>query len=311
MAKATGTRRKRIGCIAAGGLLIGSVTLFYLWPVPKVPFEQLYAGVDPAKVQALQAFRRAHPLRTVKVNGNEWPYLVAGEGQRTLLLLHGMTGAPDIWFQQIDALKGDYRLIAVTYPAVSTLREMEAGIVAILEREGVSKCAVVGSSLGGYLAQYLVQKHPDRFTHAVFANTFPPNDEIARENRTLAALIPRLPEWLVMRFVRKNVEQVIVPAAGNDPLTRAFLTEMTSGRMSKAQFVARYRCIIEKFPVEPVRIPVLIIESANDPLVKPALRQRLKTLYPHAQIHTFPDAGHFPYLNQPQAFTRLLREFIR
>lgn len=80
--------------------------------------------------------------------------------------------------------------------------------------------------------------------------------------------------------------------------------------MSKTQFIARYRCIIEKLPVKPVQRPVLIIESENDPLVKPALRQQLKSLYPQAEVHTFKDARHFPYLNQPEAFTRLLREFV-
>jgi len=291
-------------------LAVGGVA-FYLWPTPHPPFEQLYADVNPATAESLRRFRRSRPLYTISVGGYRWKYLVAGRGEKSVLLLHGMTGAPDIWWQQIEALERDYRLIAVTYPPVDTLEAMDEGIQAILTRERVREFAVVGSSLGGYLAQYLVQRHPAQVRCAVFANTFPPNEEIARENRMLAALMPLLPEWLVMAFVRKNVEQVVVPAAGNDPLTRAFLTEMTCGRMSKAQFVARYRCIIQKFPVQEVRCPVLIVESANDPLVKPPLREQLKTLYPHAQVHSFPDAGHFPYLNRPEAFTKLLRDFLR
>jgi maspardin len=102
-----------------------------------------------------------------------------------------------------------------------------------------------------------------------------------------------------------------VPASGNDALTCAFLTEMTCGRMSKAEFLTRYRCIIQKFPLEAVRCPVLIVESENDPLVKQSLRDRLKSTYPQAQVHSFADAGHFPYLNRPEAFTQLLRDFLR
>lgn len=303
--------RKRMGCLAAGVLGVAGIALFYLLPVPQVPFEQLYTGVEPAKVRALQAFRTTHPLRSVQVKKREWQYLVVGEGNRTILFLHGMTGAPDIWFQQMDALRSEYRMIAVTYPPVNSLKDMDTGISVMLDREGVQQCAVVGSSLGGYLAQYLVQKYPDKFTHAVFANTFPPNDAIERENRARAAILPWLPNWLVMRFVRQNVEQTVVPAAGNDPLTRAFLLEMTYGRMNKQQFLARYRCIIEQFPVKPVSTPVLIVESANDPLVQPALREQLRALYPNARVHVFQDAGHFPYLNEPEAFTRLIRGFVR
>jgi maspardin len=304
------SRRRLIWWGAGVALTVGGAA-FYLWPTPHPPFEQLYADVNPSTAESLRRFRRAHPLYTVSVSGYRWKYLVAGSGEKTVLLLHGMTGAPDIWWQQIEALEREYRFIAVTYPPVDTLEAMDEGIQAILKREGVREYAVVGSSLGGYFAQYLVQRHPDQVRCAVFANTFPPNDEIARENRMLAALLPLLPEWLVMAFVRKNVAQVVVPASGNDALTRAFLTEMTCGRMSKAQFLARYRCIIQKFPLEAVHCPVLIVESENDPLVKKPLRERLKSFYPDARVHTFPDAGHFPYLNRPDAFTQLLRDFLR
>jgi len=285
--------------------------LFYLLPVPQVPFEQLYAGVEPAKARALKSFRTTYPLRSVQVHNQEWQYLVVGEGKHTLLFLHGMTGAPDIWFQQMDALKSEYRMIAVTYPPVNSLKDMDTGISVILDREGVKQCAIVGSSLGGYLTQYLVQKHPNKFTHAVFANTFPPNESIKRENRLRAAILPWLPNWLVMYFVRQNVEQTVVPAAGNDPLTHAFLLEMTYGRMNKQQFLSRYQCIVEPFSVKPISVPVLIVESANDPLVQPALREQLRSLYPYARVHIFQNAGHFPYLNQPEAFTHLIREFVR
>ncbi|MCX7993019.1 MAG: alpha/beta hydrolase [Fimbriimonadales bacterium] len=304
-------QRKRAGCVVAGALLTIGGTMFYLIPVPQVPFEQLYAGVDRTKVQELKAFREAYPLRILKVNGQEWRYVVVGEGKHTILFLHGMTGAYDIWFHQINALRSEYRLIAVTYPAASSLKSMDTGISGILDREGIKRCAVVGSSLGGYVAQYLIQKHPHKFTHAVFANTFPPNEVIERENRTRAILLRWLPNWLVMRVVRQNVEQVVVPASGSDPLTHAFLLEMTYGRMNKTLFLARYQCIVEQFPVQPVPVPVLIIESVNDPLVQPALRERLRALYVGARVHTFSDAGHFPYLNKPDEFTRLIREFVR
>jgi pimeloyl-ACP methyl ester carboxylesterase len=305
------TRKRRLARGAVLAVLVVGGVVFYLWPTPRLPFEQLYAKVPPAIAESLRRFRERHPLQIVRVGRQEWQYLVAGRGDKTVLLLHGMTGAPDIWWQQIEALAGEYRFIAVTYPPVDTLEAMDEGVQAILQRENVREYAVVGSSLGGYFAQYLVQKHPTQVRGAVFANTFPPNDEIARETRALATLMSLMPEWVVMAFVRKNVEQVIAPTSGNDPLTRAFLTEMTCGRMSKRQFLARYRCILQKFPVEEARAPVLIVESANDPLVKAPLRERLKSVYPQARVHSFGDAGHFPYLNQPEAFTQVMRGFLR
>jgi predicted esterase YcpF (UPF0227 family) len=47
-------------------------------------------------------------------------------------------------------------VISVTYPAVEGLDEMEQAVMAILEAEERRTFHVVGSSLGGYFAQYLV-----------------------------------------------------------------------------------------------------------------------------------------------------------
>ncbi|HEY3310362.1 MAG TPA: alpha/beta hydrolase [Anaerolineales bacterium] len=222
-----------------------------------------------------------------------------------------MTGSYDIWWQQIEALKDKYRVIAVTYPAVDTLSGMEKGVMAILDSEAVTDFNVVGTSLGGYFAQYLVAKYPDRIQKAVFANTLPPNDLIKQKNDTTGSLIPYLPEWLVMNILRGSFERSIHPASGKDALTLAFLNEISYGRMSKAQVVGRYRCVVERFALPLAsHIPMLIIEASNDPLVEPALRKQLKAAYPAAKVVTV-NNGHFPYLATPDFYNQQLLDFFQ
>lgn len=291
-------------------LVFAGLSILYIWPVSQIPFDTLYAKVDPAVVNSLQSFRQANPPRQLQVDDVTWEYIALGEGQETILFLHGMTGAYDIWWQQMEALKGQYRMISVTYPPVRSLEEMETGVLAILEKEGVTDFNVVGTSLGGYFAQYLVAKHPERIRRAVLSNTFPPNDLIAEKNRTLGTILPYLPEWLVLSVFRGNFQQIIYPTSGNDELTLAFLNEIGYGRMSKAQLVGRYYCVIEKFAAPTPTVAVMIIESDNDPLVELTLREQLKATYPNAIVHTFSGVGHFPYLNRPQEYTQLLVDFL-
>ncbi len=291
-------------------IIVVGLSVFYLWPVPNVPLEQLYSDVDPAVFSSLQSFRQANPPRSLQVDGANWEYIAVGQGPETILFLHGMTGAYDIWWQQIEALKGNYRLISVTYPPVRSLAELEKGVLAILEKEGVQEFNVVGTSLGGYFAQYLIAQHPERIRRAVLSNTFPPNDLIAEKNRTLGTILPYLPEWLVLSVFRGNFQRIIYPTSGYDELTLAFLNEIGYVRMSKAQLVGRYYCVIEKFAAPTPAIPIMIIESNNDPLVELTLREQLKATYPTATVYTFPSAGHFPYLNHPQEYTQLLVNFL-
>jgi len=258
-------------------------------------------------------FDRIIPLKTLQVDGTTWSYLSLGAGSETILFLHGMTGAYDIWWQQIDALKNRYRIISVTYPAVDSLGGMSRAVLAILNREQVSQVSIVGTSLGGYFAQYLVAKYPNIVKRASFGNTFPPNDLIAEKNRTIGTLLPFLPEWFVMQTLRQSGVDSVYPAANQNELVLAFLMEQTYGGMSKSQVVARYRCVVEPFIApdpKSLGIPVMIIEADNDPLVEEALRTQLKATYPSATVHTLHNVGHFSYLNEPQTYTRMLEEFL-
>ena len=284
----------------------------YLYPGPRASFDELYANVDAETVKSLTDFRGTHPVRTLDVRGIEWEYLSLGNGPETILFLHGMTGAYDIWWQQMEALQGEYRVISVTYPAVNSLDEMEQAVMAILEAEGVDQFHVVGSSLGGYFAQYLVAHHPDKILSAVFANTFPPNDIISENNKAIGALLPYLPEWLVMNVLSGSIRESVYPASDYSELVLAYGLEQTYGRMSKAQVVGRFHCVVDPFDAPDMAalgIPMMIIEADNDPLVEEALREQLKETYPTAEVVTLSN-GHFPYLSMPDEYTALLRAFL-
>ena len=293
-------------------ILIFVIAGVYLYPGQRVSFDELYAQVNPETANSLVDFREVYPPKSIDVGGIEWTYLSLGDGPETILFLHGMTGAYDIWWQQMMALQDDYRVISVTYPAVNSLEEMEQVVMRILNEEDVNHFFVVGSSLGGYFAQYLVSKHPHEVLGAVFANTFPPNDILAENNKTIGALLPYLPEWLVMNVLSGSMRESVYPASGYSELVLAFGLEQTYGRMSKAQTLGRFHCVVEPFEAPNMAmlgIPVMIIEADNDPLVELELREQLKETYPTAEVITL-NNGHFPYLSMPDEYTAYLENFF-
>ena len=277
-----------------------------------VLFERLYTDVDPRVAQSLLDFRSKNPPKTLVTDGIRWEYISVGDGDSVILFLHGMAGAYDIWWQQIEALRNRYRIISLNYPIADNLEAIRTGINSILHNHGVERCNVVGTSLGGYIAQYLIARQPERIRCAVFANTYPPNDLLARRTRGAPALLRVAPNALIRLGMDINTRRSLYPASGRSELLKAYLLE-GARVMRRELFLARYRCVIQYFdphPPDGSAPSLLIIEAQNDPLINPELRQRLKQTYPMAQVHTFGDVGHFSYLNKPEAYTQVLERFF-
>jgi maspardin len=303
----------RRAALLAGAMTALAVAAVYGLPRTRSDLSALYAEVDPTAVASLRAFRAAHPVRRLTVEGWAWEYVTLGEGPDTVLFLHGLSGAHDIWWQQLEALAPTHRVLAVTYPAVRTLAELSVGVRAVLDAHGIQTATIVGSSLGGYLAQYLVQHHRDRVERAVFANTFPPNDRLRAAHHHRAVIGRFLPERAVAAAFRDSNTRRILPASRDPALVGAYLSEQAQQPGLKRRLLARYHTVIEPFAVAdptPAGLPLLVLESSNDPLIDAELRAELRATYPTAEVHTFADGGHFPYLDQPAAYTAVLRRFL-
>jgi len=287
-------------------LLIG----VYLYPVQQFTFDERYP-TDDAVSESLQLFREG-PTQKMKVNEHDWTYFVAGQSDTTVLFLHGMGGSYDIWWQQLNHFRKKYKVISVTYPSIKTLQELSDGLITILEKEKIQKVVVVGSSLGGYLAQYFAVKHPEKVIKVSLGNTFAPNTENKAKNETLVKVMQWLPEWLVIKTIRGKYNKEVIPAANNHPVTDAFLNELLGTEVNREIFTNRYYCVVDTFTAKiNSNIPIQIIETSNDPLVSKNLREALKANYPQAKVVSLGNIGHFGYLNEPGKYNLVLEEFVR
>lgn len=291
-------------------LLVLIIGLYY-YPAPQRDFFKLYTQED-VPAQSLQEFQ-SRETSEIEIDQVKWMYYAGGRGDKTILFLHGMGGSYDIWWQQILKFEADYRIISYTLPKeIKSLEKCSQGIQAILEKEKVTSFTVVGSSMGGYIAQYLVNTIPEKIDKAVFGNTFPPNSLIKKENRQKEKIIPWLPEIVLVKLGDKKLKEKLIPAGKNSKLLEAFLPSI---QFNKEQFMNRYAVVIDVFAPKTSgynykRIPKLILESDNDPLVQKELRTALKELYSDAQAYTFHNAGHFPYINEAKEYNTILKQFL-
>ena len=292
------------------------ISIFIIYFVP-IKYKNFIEEIQSYK-EILEQYKtvKNHPLKKISVNGVEWHYYIKRpenvKNPKAILFLHGMTGSYDIWWQQLYEFQNNYIVISYTLPEkIDSLKKVEEGIFTILQEEQIEKVILVGSSMGGYIAQYLTNYYPEKIIGAVFSNTFPPNSIIKKENYLKSQLLRLIPEILFYHFFVSNIENQILPTSENSQILKAFLLSLP---ITKKQFLNRYKIIIEEFSIvqedKVSSIPKLIIESENDPLIKPELRHLLKEIYKNAEIYTFPDKGHFPYVIDSSRYNHILYHFL-
>ena len=282
-------------------------------PVDRALFDQYYADVDRAQRRSLYAFRTQHPPQSWEHDGGVWHYVTLGKGDATAVFLPGAAGSYYIWWQQLSALAEDLRLISFDGSPSGSLESFRSGLNAILLKEGIETFHVVGSSLGGYQAQYLASTRPERLLSATFANTFVPTIPFLRMAPLLRLAIRIFPLSWIHTIYHWFSQRRLIPAGGHDPLLKAYLIEFSHAGLGKHDFLARISCVTQKFfplQVEDQTFPLLLIDSENDPLIRPKIRQAVREMYPKAQRYTFQNAGHFSYLNDPETYTKVLRTFL-
>jgi maspardin len=276
-------------------------------------FLSIYENVAEDQRQSLWDFRTRHPVKTFVHNGVIWRYGELGRGPTTALFLPGAAGAYDTWWQQLELLANEFHLISISYPAVHNLEDLASGLEALLEQEGVENYHVVGSSLGGYLAQYLTSRYPNQILSAVFSNTFGPTIPFFRTALILRFAIMLLPMTTLLSIFHLLSRLWLVPTGGYEPLLAAYLLEYSHTGLTKDDLRARLSCATQSFlppQSDKLGFPILIIESDNDPLIRPEIRRALRELYPQAQTFTFKQGGHFLPLSQAKIYIKVLHQFL-
>lgn len=108
---------------------------------------------------------------TVKVNdGQLVSYVDHGGAGPAVLLLHSYLMDADMFGQQVAALGGAFRLIAMDMrghggtpvDGAFTYRDLARDALGLLDELGVARCAVVGVSEGGFIAMRMALLAPDR-----------------------------------------------------------------------------------------------------------------------------------------------------
>lgn len=258
-------------------------------------------------IAARDAFAAAHPETREALNGRDWGVIDTAGAGPALVLIPGTLGRADIFWQQIGALAPHLRVIAVSYPAQGGIVDWAADLCALLDARGIDRAAVLGSSLGGYLAQYLAGAHAGRVSHLFAANTLHTVTGIA-ERQPYAQDLDNAP-IADLRAGFLNAMRAWGQAQPDQIDLVDFLMAEVGGRIPEGEMRARLNALkrgpeLPATPQPPAGLTV--IDAADDPLIPPPMRAAVRARLPGAAAFGFRWGGHFPYVLRPALYSNLI-----
>jgi len=229
-------------------------------------------------------------------------YEVLGRG-KPLLFLHGWVGSWRYWIPAMQAMSISFRTYAFDLwgfgdsAKVTSYYSLDQQVVLLdlfLQAMGVSKIAIIGHGLGAVIAMIYAHRK-ERWVDRVMAISLP-NGNHPISPRLSTDPPEELAEWLLSRTVNSEAARVEAPRADQKAIQHSLtgLQKVDLSAMSQR-----------------LNTPCLLVYGQNDPAVETSPSQEGIFNLPESMHQIiFEQSGHFPMLDEPTQFSRLLTDFL-
>ena len=250
-----------------------------------------------------------HQIKTLSMGGQATRLLDRGDGP-PVVLLHGWGGRIESMAPVARCLDRDFRVVALDLPGFGEAPAPEAVwgtpdhaefVADVVEKAGVRRAHFVGHSFGAKTALYVAATHPGLVDKLVLvgSNGVPARVSPITRLKRAAAGAAR-----AARFFgppgRRLRDAIYRRIASDDYRAAGPLRPML------------VRTVREDFShlLPLVKSPTLLVWGADDDAVPVSVGRAMETAIPDAGLVVFEAAGHFCYLDQPERFCRVLRQFL-
>jgi pimeloyl-ACP methyl ester carboxylesterase len=274
----------------------------------------------------------AHQHWTI-INDSRVNYVELGSGP-PLLFIHGLSGSWPNWLEQLPVFAETNRVLAVDLPGFGhspmppepiTISGYARTVDALLGQLDIDAAALVGNSMGGFVAAELAINFPQRverlmlvsaagistYNHSGATRALP---GIRRAERVIAAYagwVASHSETVARRPGLRNATLGLI-ARHPSQLPAALAAEQLRGA-GRPGFVQALQANLDydfRHRVGEIACPTLIVWGDSDRIITVRDSDRFAELIPGSRKVVFEDTGHVPMLERPTAFNALLAEFL-
>jgi len=225
-----------------------------------------------------------------------------------LVLVPGLTCTARLYGPQIAALWPFGQVAVADHRRDADM----AAIAARILKDAPPRFALVGLSMGGYIAFAMMRLAPDRIAKLALLDTSArantPEQTEGRKTQIAMAQSGRygeIPDLAIPRYLNEKHQR--------DERLTGIVRQMISETGPEA-FVRQTNAIITRSDSRPllgsIRCPTLVLVGDSDIATPPELNQEIAAGIPGAKLTVIPDSGHLTTLEQPEAVNAALAEWL-
>jgi 3-oxoadipate enol-lactonase len=262
-------------------------------------------------------------VRHAEASGIRLAWEARGEGDAILFVhglgydRHGWGPAPEMLAARFRVLMFDNRGVGESDapPGPYSTREMAEDALAVLDEARVEVAHVVGTSLGGMIAQELALEHPQRVATLVLSATTPggetavpmPPQGIERfaafaqdpSPETLLGLVENSLSATTVASRPELVEEIFQYRLAHPPDLAPWLAQAAAGNSFSS---------LERLPE--LEAPTLVMHGTDDNVVDYRNSELLARAIPDAELLLVPETGHLGFWERPADFAETVTEFV-
>ena len=192
-------------------------------------------------------------------------------------------------------------------PGPYTAAELAADAAQVLDEAGVERAHVLGTSLGGMVAQELALAAPERVDRLVLACTTPGGPEsFPMPEQTVKLLTSGAHAAPVRRERARARARTRSSSSGSSATARRRRSRSRPG----ARRPPRARPSTLSTASRAIAAPTLILHGTEDAVVDSRNTTLLALRIPDARVELFPGGGHLFFWEQPERFVEVVTEFL-
>ena len=267
-------------------------------------------------------------MARVSIDDIKIDYRSFGQGA-PVVLIHGLACGKRMWFHQVRALAGRYRVItydqrghglsdAPDDPARYSAGYLARDLVGLLDALDLDKVSVVGFSMGGGPALALAANMPDRVSRLVLADVGAGADDAWKaqwlSRRWLGFIEREGFDGLVAEMLRGDFYKSYANRGARYRHHMAGLiraTPLVGLRHTFSEIIGKRKSLFRMTEtLRSIKVPTLVLVGQRDYVCRNSARLLAENV-PGASIKKIMNAGHMSPLEEPRQFNASVLDFMR